>query len=116
MDNPETDYECPAWCIANHDEQTSPDDAWHESQEVLVPAIELVSRATEDGFRFNVEGVDLEVGLERRVDGRETFVRLGVGEQRERNFRLSVESSERLVEVINHVLQLGRLSSNPIKS
>lgn len=106
MENPETSRKCPTWCIANHNEQTSPDDAWHQSQELFVPVIELVSRATEDGFQFSVEGIDLEVELERKVDGHETFVRFGVGEQRERNFRLSIESAERLVRSIEQVLCL----------
>lgn len=116
MENPETSRKCPTWCIVNHNEQTSPDDAWHQSQELFVPVIELVSHATENGFRFSVEGTDLEVELERRVNGRETFVRFGVGEQRERNFRLSIESAERLVGAIQCVLQLERLPSSLMKN
>ena len=112
MENPETSRECPTWCIANHDEQTSPDDAWHQSKEIFVPVIELVSRATKDGFRFDVEGTDLEVELERRVNGRETFVRFGVGEQRERNFRLSIESTARLLNALSQTLHLDNESGS----
>ena len=112
MEDQETDHECPAWCIANHDEQTSPDDAWHESQEVFVPVIELVSYATEDGFQFDVEGIDLEIELEHRVGGCEAFVHFGVGEQRERNFRLSIGSTVRLLNALSQTLHLSNESGS----
>ena len=105
MGNPEAECECPPWCIANHDEQTESDDRWHQSQPIFVPVVELVGHAAEGGFQFSVEGIELEVELEHRVDGQETFLHFGVGKERDRNFRLSVESTRRLLSAIQQVLE-----------
>lgn len=113
MEDQETAHTCPTWCVANHEEQTSPDDAWHQSQEVLVPVVELVGHATTDGFRFDVEGIDLEIELEQRVSGCEAFVHFGVGEQRERNFRLSISSTVRLIQALRRAISIETSSLSP---
>lgn len=105
MDSPEAECECPSWCVANHDEQTKSDDRWHQSQPIFVPVVEQVTYATEGGFQFDVEGAELEVDLEHRVDGQEAFLHFGVGKKRDRNFRLSVESTRRLLSAIQQVLE-----------
>lgn len=113
MEDQETTHKCPTWCIANHEEQTSPDDAWHQSQEVFVPVVELAGRATTDGFRFDVEGIDLEIELEQRVGGHEAFVHFGVGEQRERNFRLSIGSTVRFIQALRQAISIETSNLSP---
>lgn len=98
--------QCPAWCIADHDAQQHTDDAWHESTSEVLPLVELQSVQGDDGRVFLVVGLEIEIGLERRVDGGETFVHIGANDQGRGGYRVSAESGWRLARALRTALQL----------
>lgn len=100
---------CPLWCTTDHGEQKHDEDAWHFNDVVVVPVIEL-QVSYRDGYESRTIGVDIDVGIERQVGGSETFIHFGVGEERERHFRLSRESAQRLVQALARTIQVAGLS------
>lgn len=95
---------CPSWCVADHGGQQHEDDAWHESAGEVVPVVELHTVVDDDERLFVVVGREMEVRIERRVGEDESFIHFGVGEERARNFRLSIESTHRLLRTLRHAL------------
>lgn len=102
---------CPSWCIADHGSQDHPDNPAHHSEVQLIPAVELVSYSSGGELHFMPMTLELEVALEQRVDATETFVYFGVGEERARSFRLSLESTKRLVDALHEALRAAETCS-----
>ncbi|WP_373426991.1 hypothetical protein [Microbacterium sp. SORGH_AS_0888] len=97
---------CPAWCVADHESHTAPEDQWHESTIVGVAVVEYWSYFTGDIWRHDVDVLELNVLLEQHVTSSTPWITFGPGEDRERGFRLSPESIRQLMTALDTVLKL----------
>lgn len=97
---------CPLWCVADHAVQHHDDDRWHESAAVAVAVVELRTVRVGDAYTHVTIAGELDVALQQRVGQSEPFVLFGSGEERERNFLLSVESVRRLVRALDAIARL----------
>lgn len=107
--NGQQDYsrgDCSPWCVADHGAQDHVDDRWHESEEEFLPVAELRIITVGGVVRHLIVAEDLAVRLEQKMGQAEAFVLFGTGNDRERNFRLSLESIRRLVGALERMLRL----------
>ena len=96
---------CPPWCTADHDEQQHWDGRWHLSTPLWLPVVELQTISPPNGpMQFEDFGIELTVGIEQRVDGDELYISVDVSDDRERGFRLSLDSTRRLTVALSAVL------------
>ncbi|WP_447589526.1 DUF6907 domain-containing protein [Microbacterium lacticum] len=95
---------CPPWCTADHDEQEHSDDRWHLSTPLWLPVVELATISPSNGpMRSEEFGIELTIGIEQRVDENEPYISV-VSDDRERGFRLSLDSTRRLTVALSAVL------------
>ncbi|MFT4259350.1 DUF6907 domain-containing protein [Microbacterium sp.] len=98
--------DCPPWCVADHGAQDHVDDRWHESEGDCVPVVELRIVSGSGMLHHLVVAEEFDVRLEQRVGQVEVFILFGIGDDRERNFRLSLESTRRIVGALERMLRL----------
>lgn len=100
---------CPVWCVSDHTDQRYPDDAWHMSQGITIPIIEHRTVFREGAATHLIVGSDLDVVLEQHVDSSEPFLFVGIGDERPRSFRLTLESARRLIPELERAIGLAWL-------
>ncbi|WOF22568.1 hypothetical protein N8K70_14390 [Microbacterium betulae] len=69
-----------------------------------MPAVELTVTQTNEGFQFALHGDELLVDAEQRLGDRELFIHVGIGEVQQRDFRLSLESAQRLHSTLGQIV------------
>lgn len=95
---------CPSWCIADHETDQQLEDRWHESSIVEVPIVESEDRFTNHGWQLEEVAVTLAIALEQHLTSTEPTVVFGPGDDRLRNYRLTIESTRRFMRVLEQLL------------
>lgn len=90
-------YDCPTWCEADHADTDHPDDRWHATSPVEIPALFAV-RARDDGpGRWVIETGDLSISTARHLGTAEIVTSIGRDGELAA-LHLTPESARRLVD------------------
>lgn len=90
--------ECPTWCVTEHRENDHPQDRFHDSHGIYLPAILGIPDETQADPA--PEAVELLVVRSRRCGTNEDWVFIGEPDRPRQRLLLSAESAARLITAL----------------
>lgn len=88
--------DCPAWCVSQHREDDLPEDRFHDSAPVCVPAA-----VPDDSANQSAQLVELHIVTSRRCGSQDDWVFIGQPDLARRGLTVSPESAGRLGSAIS---------------